>query len=143
MACEPREQIRDCRVHPGDAPPNRIALSAKLVRRMVIGHIGRMQAAGRKLAYDRIPLNAELAWVDAGALDLSLALDELEARDAEKARVLELRYFLGFTREETAAILDVAPSSVDQDLRFSLAWLNRRLDESASQRTRPACANGG
>jgi len=81
---------------------------------------------------DRIPLNAELGWVGPAGedpLDLSLAFDELEANDGGKARALELRYFLGCTVEETAGLMGVSPSSVDHDVRFSLAWLNRRLCE--------------
>ncbi len=108
--------------------------AAKLMRRILIDHARRMKAAKRGLALDRVPLNAELCWVGpAGeeALDLSLALDELEATDVEKARALELRYFLGCTVEETAGLLGVSPSSVDRDVRFSLAWLHQRLGEPA------------
>jgi RNA polymerase sigma factor (TIGR02999 family) len=108
--------------------------AAKLMRRILIDHARRLKAAKRGLALDRIPLNAELAWVGAReeeTLDLSLALDELEALDVEKARSLELRYFLGCTVEETAGLLGVSPSSVDRDVRFSLAWLHERLGESS------------
>ena len=60
-------------------------------------------------------------------LDLSAALEELEALDAPKARAVELHYFLGCTVGETATLLGVSPSSVDRSLRFSLAWLYARL----------------
>jgi RNA polymerase sigma factor (TIGR02999 family) len=107
--------------------------AAKLMRRILIDHARRLKAAKRGLAMDHVPLNAELCWVgarDEETLDLSLALDELEALDADKARALELRYFLGCTVEETAGLLDISPSSVDRDVRFSLAWLHQRLGES-------------
>lgn len=104
--------------------------AAKLMRRILIDHARRLKAAKRGVAFDRIPLNAELCWVGASeddTLDLSLALDELEAADIDKARAVELRYFLGCTVEETAGLLGVSPSSVDRDVRFSLAWLHQRL----------------
>lgn len=108
--------------------------AAKLMRRILVDHARRLKAAKRGLDLDRIPLNAELCWVgpaEEDTLDLSLALDELEEADEEKARALELRYFLGCTVEETASLLAVSPSTIDRDVRFSLAWLHNRLCESA------------
>jgi RNA polymerase sigma factor (TIGR02999 family) len=107
--------------------------AAKLMRRILIDHARRLNAAKRGLSLDRIPLNPELCWVGAKgeeALDLSRAMDELETLDVEKARAVELRYFLGCTVEETAEVLGVSRSSVDRDVRFSLAWLHQRLGES-------------
>ena len=104
--------------------------AAKLMRRVLVDHARRWRAAKRGIQFDRVPLNAELAWVDPrseDALDLSAALEALEALDAEKARAIELRYFLGCTVEETAALLNTSPSSIDRALRFSLAWLHDRL----------------
>ena len=107
--------------------------AAKLMRRILIDHARRLKTAKRGLAWTRIPLNAELCWVggvDEEGLDLSRAMDELEATDWQKARALELRYFLGCTVEETAALLGISRSSVDRDVRFSLAWLHQRLAEA-------------
>jgi RNA polymerase sigma factor (TIGR02999 family) len=107
--------------------------AAKLMRRILIDHARRMKTAKRGLAWDRIPLNAELCWVGGAGeegLDLSLAMDELEATDTQKARALELRYFLGCTVEETAGLLGISRSTVDRDLRFSLAWLHQRLAQA-------------
>ena len=104
--------------------------AAKLMRRVLVDYARRFRAAKRGIEYGRVPLNAELAWVDPrseSTLDLSAALEELEALDADKARAVELRYFLGCTVDETAAILNTSPSSIDRSLRFSLAWLHDRL----------------
>jgi RNA polymerase sigma factor (TIGR02999 family) len=107
--------------------------ASKLMRRILIDHARRLSAAKRGLALDRVPLNPELCWVGPRGeetLDLSLALEELEALDEERARAVELRYFLGCTVEETAGLLGVSPSSIDRSLRFSLAWLHERLHPS-------------
>ena len=104
--------------------------AARLMRRLLVDHARQFNALKRGAAFARAPLNAELAWVSPRGetlLDLSAALEELEALDEGKARAIELRYFLGCTVEETAAIIGVSPSSVDRDIRFSLAWLHRRL----------------
>jgi len=103
---------------------------AKLMRRILIDHARRAQASKRRMNPGEVPLNAELIWVDPQkeeTLDLAAALDELEALDAEKARAVELHYFLGCTVPETASLLNVSPSTVDRGLRFSLAWLHERL----------------
>jgi RNA polymerase sigma factor (TIGR02999 family) len=107
--------------------------AAKLMRRILIDYAQRAKASKRGPALDRIPLNPELSWVEPlgeETLDLSLALEQLEALDEQKARALELRYFLGCTVEETAGLLGISPSSVDRSVRFSLAWLHQRLHPS-------------
>ena len=104
--------------------------SARLMRRLLVDHARGVNAGRRYGNLQRAPLNAELAWVaprGEETLDLSGALEDLENLDAGKARAVELRYFLGCTIEETAAILEVSPSTIDRDVRFALAWLHTRL----------------
>lgn len=104
--------------------------SAKLMRRLLIDHARQFRAAKRGSALTRVPLEAELAWVapkKETSIDLSRALDELSELSAQKAQAVELRYFLGCTVEEAADVLGVSPSTIDRDLRFSLAWLHERL----------------
>lgn len=104
--------------------------AARLMRRILIDHARRWRAEKRGMRLDRVPLNDELAWVDRRAeesLDLSTALEELECLDAQKSKVVELRYFLGCTVPEIAVLLNVSPSTIDRALRFSLAWLHDRL----------------
>jgi RNA polymerase sigma factor (TIGR02999 family) len=104
--------------------------SAKLMRRLLIDHARKVNSAKRGSAFIRVPLEAELAWVSPGdesAIDLSRALDELEELNPAKVHAIELRYFLGCTVEEAAALLSVSPSTIDRDIRFSLAWLHERL----------------
>ena len=104
--------------------------SAKLMRRLLIDHARQFRAAKRGGSLARVPLEAELAWVEPleeTSIDLSRALDELGELSPAKAQAVELRYFLGCTVEEAAGILGVSSSTVDRDLRFSLAWLHERL----------------
>jgi RNA polymerase sigma factor (sigma-70 family) len=58
---------------------------------------------------------------------LNSALDELEKVDPRKVRVIELRFFLGCSNEETADLLEVSRATVVRDLEFGKAWLYRRL----------------
>jgi RNA polymerase sigma factor (TIGR02999 family) len=106
------------------------AFAAQLIRRVLIDSARKAKAEKRGLGWTRIPLDVELAWLSNDSpesLDLSAALNELGEFDASKTRAVELHYFLGCTVEDTADVLQVSKSSVERSLRFTLAWLHRRL----------------
>ena len=60
-------------------------------------------------------------------VDLHEALTSLARVDDRKAKVVELRYFGGFTLEEIASMLGVAPTTVERDWRFARSWLKREI----------------
>lgn len=66
-------------------------------------------------------------------LDLDEALEALALLDPRLCRVVELKYFVGFTIDETAAALDVSPATVERD------W-TRRQSMAAWPPHGPACA---
>jgi RNA polymerase sigma factor (TIGR02999 family) len=104
--------------------------AAQLTRRVLIDSARKAKSEKRGCEWQRIPLDVELAWLGGGtaeSLDLSEALNALAEFDAAKTRTVELYYFLGCTVEETAGILQVSKSTVERNLRFSLAWLRQRL----------------
>ena len=108
------------------------SLSARLMRRVLVDHA---RSQGRQKRDFGIPvaLHADLAWVDARPaemMDLDRVLEELEQVDARKCRMLELRFFLGFTAEETAELLNTSKATVDRELRFVRGWLYDRLHEA-------------
>ena len=60
-------------------------------------------------------------------VDVDEALTALAQVDPRKAKVVELRYFGGFTLEEIATILEVAQTTVERDWRFARSWLKREI----------------
>jgi DNA-directed RNA polymerase specialized sigma24 family protein len=58
---------------------------------------------------------------------LDHAMEELGALDDRKARVVELRCFLGCTIEETAEVLGVGHATVEREFQFAKTWLFARL----------------
>ena len=105
------------------------SLSARLMRRVLVDHA---RSEGRQKRDGGIPvqLQSDLAWVEgrpAEMIDLDRVLEELEQLDPRKCKMLELRYFLGFTAEETAELLGTSKATVDRELRFVRGWLNDRL----------------
>jgi RNA polymerase sigma factor (TIGR02999 family) len=51
------------------------------------------------------------------------ALDEFARHDAEKAELVKLRYFVGLSIEEAAAILGISPRTAKRNWTFARAWL--------------------
>jgi RNA polymerase sigma factor (TIGR02999 family) len=60
-------------------------------------------------------------------LALDEALERLAALDERQARVVELRWFAGFTAEETAEALGISAPTVQRDWRAARAWLTLQL----------------
>jgi len=105
------------------------SLAARLMRRVLVDQ-ARLEGCRKRRGGALVPLHEEIAWVDACSpeiLDLDRILNELEALDARKCRMVELRFFLGFTAEETAELLATSKATVDRELKFARGWLYDRL----------------
>jgi RNA polymerase sigma factor (TIGR02999 family) len=105
------------------------SLSARLMRRVLIDQ-ARARSSRKRQAGVAVPLEDGLAWIEADdvdLLDLDRALDELGTFDPRKCHMAELRFFLGFSAEETAQLLQVSKPTVDRELRFVRGWLFERL----------------
>jgi RNA polymerase sigma factor (TIGR02999 family) len=116
------------------------AVAARQMRRILVDHARRKNAEKRGGDYDvTVTIVSGVAGDAPGidVLDLNAALSELADLDDRTARVVELRFFAGFTEEETALALAVSPATVRSDWRFAKGWLLSRLggqagDSSAS-----------
>jgi RNA polymerase sigma factor (TIGR02999 family) len=107
------------------------AFSAKVMRLILIDHARSMLSRKRGGKVQHVPLNEQLPWVEIGdesMLDLNAALDELKDLDPTKVQLVELRYFLGCTVEETAKVMDVSNATVNRDLKFVRSWLFERIN---------------
>ena len=123
---------------------NRTALSdrahfytyaAKVMRMILVDHARETNAQSRGGGLQRIPLSDDLLWVEIGSpeiLQLNIALEKLEMLDARKAQLVELRYFLGCTAEETAGLMSLSKATVDRDLKFVRSWLYQRVYPQAA-----------
>jgi RNA polymerase sigma factor (TIGR02999 family) len=104
------------------------AAAAEAMRRILIDSARRKKAL--KHGGDRVrqPLDDAIA---PEKCDELLALDEalckLAARDPEKARLVELRYFAGLTGEEAAKVLGISPATADRHWAYARAWLQTEV----------------
>lgn len=105
------------------------SLSARLMRRVLVDH-ARSENRQKRDGGVMVPLQDDLVWMEGnpeGAIDLDRMLSDLEAIDPRKCRMVELRFFLGFTAAETAELLHTSKASVDRDLRFVRGWMQDRM----------------
>ena len=75
-------------------------------------------------------LDVDMAAAEPGidVLALNDALDRLAALDPVQGRIVELRYFSGFTIAEVAATLGVSAGTVKREWSIAKAWLYRELE---------------
>jgi RNA polymerase sigma factor (TIGR02999 family) len=110
------------------------AISAQLMRRVLVDAARTRLAAKRGGQALRVTLENDLLAVDERGMDLVAldeALEQLSAISEREGRVVELRFFGGLSVEETAELLDVSPMTVMRDWKLAKTWLLRELGGSA------------
>ena len=60
-------------------------------------------------------------------LALDDALNLLAQADSRKARIVELRFFVGLDVKETAEVIGVSPDTVMRDWKLARAWLLKEI----------------
>lgn len=116
------------------------SFAARTLRRILVDH-ARTRRAGRRGGGRRpLPLLEEaLAAVgpDLDLLALDAALARLAAEDPRLAHLVELRFFVGLTIEETSRAMNVSTMTVKRDWKTARMWLYREM------RQRPVGGRGG
>jgi RNA polymerase sigma-70 factor, ECF subfamily len=106
------------------------AVASQMMRQILVDHARTHNAAKRGGGAAKVSLDEGLAISEDRSSEI-LAVDEalrkLADFDSRKARIVELRYFSGFTVEETADALGVAPITVLRESRVAEAWLRRAM----------------
>jgi RNA polymerase sigma factor (TIGR02999 family) len=108
------------------------AMAAQLMRHILIDHARRHRYAKRGGGARKVPLDEVMIANDQRAkelVSLDEALKDLEIIDQRKSQIIELRFFGGFTLEETAEALKISPITVTREWRSAKAWLRRQMSE--------------
>ncbi|HEU4435710.1 MAG TPA: ECF-type sigma factor [Pyrinomonadaceae bacterium] len=66
-------------------------------------------------------------------LDLDAALTKLSMCDERRSKIVEYRYFGGFTMPEIADILGVSVTTVEREWKIARSWLLREIRSSTSR----------
>lgn len=106
------------------------AIVAWRMREILVEHARRRLAARRGGGAEHINLDEVIFLSKEMSKELDLldkALKKLARIDQRKEKIVELRYFGGFTLEEIAALLGVSPKTVEREWSFARAWLKREI----------------
>lgn len=107
-----------------------IGIAAVAMRQILVEAARARAAQKRGGGVDRVTLDEGMVAggtrpVDVLAVDA--ALRKLAEIDAERARLVELRFFGGLTITESAAVLGISPATVKRHWAVARAWLQREI----------------
>ncbi len=111
-------------------------LAAQMMRRILVDHArrGKYEKRGggaRRVSLDDAPEVSSERAADVVAVDE--ALSSLAEIDPELARIVELRYFGGFTSTEIGELMGISVPTVTRKFRLAKAWLYRQLAADAGE----------
>lgn len=103
--------------------------AARMMRRVLVDSAREQHAQKRGAGAAPVPLDDTIpAWsAPVDLVALAEALDRLATIDSRPSQVVELRFFGGFTVEETAEALGVSVRTVIYDWNTARAWLRDEL----------------
>jgi RNA polymerase sigma-70 factor, ECF subfamily len=107
-----------------------VGIAARSMRQILVERARARGAQKRWAALDRVSMSAALAVAadpESVLPSLDDALTRLEALDPEQARIVELRYFVGLSIEDTAAAMGMSPATLKRRWALARAWLFREL----------------
>jgi RNA polymerase sigma factor (TIGR02999 family) len=107
-----------------------LAIAAKVMRHILIDAARRRAASKRDPEGGRVPLDEfqlPVGSSDPDLLSVHEALTRLESIDARLASIVEMRFFGGYSVEETAGALDVTDRTVRREWRKARAFLQTQL----------------
>ena len=120
------EQVRNW-----DSRGHFFAAAAESMRRILVDAARQRNALKRGGDRQRVELPELTAGIESDRLDL-LALDEalgqLELEHPQKAQLVKLRYFVGFSLEESAEHLGISRATAQREWAFARAWLFGKLN---------------
>ncbi|MCI0539457.1 MAG: sigma-70 family RNA polymerase sigma factor [Verrucomicrobiales bacterium] len=102
------------------------AAAAEAMRRILIANARRKRREKHGGALERVPIDQVEVAADADPDTLLLvneALDRLAERDPVKAELVKLRFMVGMSNEEAAAVLNLSVPTVKRYWTFARAWM--------------------
>jgi RNA polymerase sigma factor (TIGR02999 family) len=114
------------------------AIAAQMMRRVLVSYARSHNSSKRGGEYSKVVFDEALAPIRGIGMDLERlddALVLLSRIDPQQERIIELRFFGGFSIEETAEFLGVSTSTVTRDWNLARAWLHREVSRGAAHAT--------
>jgi RNA polymerase sigma factor (TIGR02999 family) len=127
-------RLMDARQVPWQDRAHFFALSARLMRRILVDVARARRYDKRRGGAEHVPLDESVPAAEPGRdlVALDDALQSLATIDERKSHVVELRFFGGLSHEETAEILGVSAKTVMREWQVAKMWLLRELRQRDS-----------
>ena len=107
-----------------------VGIAARSMRQILVERARARGALKRWAGLNRVTMSDALAVAaeqETMLPALDAALERLEKIDPEQARIVELRFFAGFSIEEAAEAMDMSPATLKRRWALARAWLHREL----------------
>lgn len=107
-----------------------LAIAGQMMRRILVDHArrrGYVKHGGQARRISPEELEQLSVDRDPDLVALDEALSFLAGKDQQLARLVELKYFGGLTKEEIAEVLGISSATVTRRWRMAKAWLYRYL----------------
>jgi len=110
-------------------------ISAGLMRRILVDFARSHRSSKRGGEASRVTLDEALiaGGPNTDVVAVDEALKSLEALDARKGQVVELRFFGGLSTQETAEVMKISTRTVEREWSLAQAWLLRELSSAAGK----------
>jgi RNA polymerase sigma factor (TIGR02999 family) len=105
-------------------------VAAHLMRQILVDHARQRNSAKRGSGAEKVSLETTVSFLPSASSEIQAlddALNALAKIDARKVQVIELRFFGGFSVEETAQSLGISVATVGREQRMAEAWLHREM----------------
>jgi RNA polymerase sigma factor (TIGR02999 family) len=109
------------------------AAAAEAMRRILVEAARRRMASKRGGGEGAVPLDGldlPAPVADERLLGIHEVLDQLEAEDEIKARIVKLRFFSGMNHDEIAALLGLNEKTVRRHWALAKVWLYQQINHS-------------
>jgi RNA polymerase sigma factor (TIGR02999 family) len=120
------------------------ALACTEMRRVLVDHARRHNAAKRPSKLHRLSLESAIVYTEEIAYELvalSEALDRLALWDPRSSRIVEMRFFSSLTFEEVAGVLGISSRQAKRDWQMARAWLYQQLNQDVDHDAGPLAAS--
>jgi RNA polymerase sigma factor (TIGR02999 family) len=105
-------------------------VAAHLMRQILVDHARQKRSDKRGGDAEKVSIEDTVSFASVRGRDIEAlddALNALAKIDARKVQVIELRFFGGFSVEETAQAMGISVATVGREQRLAEAWLHREM----------------
>jgi RNA polymerase sigma factor (TIGR02999 family) len=106
------------------------AVSARMMRRILVDHARKHAAVKRGRLFERVSLEEAAIFATERPRELVVIdelLTQLASLDPQVSRIVELRFFAGLSLEETAEVTALSTAKVRREWSVAKAWFVREM----------------